>query len=749
MATRQRKYLPLNMSVFPAAELCRAVKPRSQPSNGIDFIAHSCPLVRPNASLERFYLAMWAKDVRSVVVLSNVNDNKPAEKKKFERWWPGTGATKGKTVGAFKLTTVAKTSFFQGTQNLEMVIYTVKLSSGEKYKTIKVYHWTSWMDKTAPPVEDFKRVHQKFLADHLVACTVMVHCSAGVGRTGTFIAADTIARYSADQDTTTALTGVMTYMRSKRTQMIQTALQTKFIFEYFLGEEETTKQRTPAVKAQFKKLAEVEPKRVEPSHIRVGEIDRYPDIDSRPTVVSCRGVAEVLSSVCSSGESSDDISSLIKYMVADRSNLLIFVQFLEQYYPKSPSSIWEEVAKSPHPEFIEELTNYWVGTRIKSITPFEKEVGLLQIMKSLKPANFIDVSRAITSETEVEDVVNYLLRVDPLNHRRAELDPVNHREAETYGTEIVNAFNAISAKFPLLEYEWFHTILRTRSPYGKLQLVQVLYSDKLHVGLLEHLAEAEGWTVPAVIGLRILLEQIGLQVLHDTTEVTLHGLEEKGYLAHVVTYLENKPPKALVRPYQKDAPREFPLLHAMIQSECWKGLEQRRTQQSAAATPAATPKRKWWNLLSSAKAPEPRNPTPATPDRGNEMAPVFVQGIMVSRPVLSAQKIDSPAYKAMKLVMVYLYCNGQVRDETEAIEYASEHYGVETDDVGQLFVEMSSEIDKTFLKVMGEIERRPDTFQTLEQIHNQVREEFKMSLASWHYEDHNGPVYNDAVYRRA
>jgi len=152
----------------------------------------------------------------------------------------------------------------------------------------------------------------------------------------------------------------MTYMRSKRTQMIQTSGQTEFIVEYFLGAEKATKQRTQKVKEQFKKLAEVGPERVEPSHIQ-GEIDRYSDIYSRPTVVSCLGVTEVQSSVCSRGESSDDISSLIKYLVADKANLSIVEDFVREYTDQAVGD-WKIFANAENEFWTRFLDSLLAGT---------------------------------------------------------------------------------------------------------------------------------------------------------------------------------------------------------------------------------------------------------------------------------------------------------------------------------------------------------------------------------------------------
>lgn len=50
---------------------------------------------------------------------------------------------------------------------------------------------------------------------------IVVHCSAGVGRTGTFIAVD-MALEQADKESKVDIAGIITRMREQRMKMVQT-----------------------------------------------------------------------------------------------------------------------------------------------------------------------------------------------------------------------------------------------------------------------------------------------------------------------------------------------------------------------------------------------------------------------------------------------------------------------------------------------------------------------------------------------
>ncbi|CAF4717328.1 unnamed protein product, partial [Rotaria sp. Silwood2] len=76
------------------------------------------------------------------------------------------------------------------------------------------------------PVLDFR---QRFRADYKPSNPILVHCSAGVGRSGTFIALDALLDRAKHQDTIDILEFTHR-MRQNRVYMIQTADQYVFLY---------------------------------------------------------------------------------------------------------------------------------------------------------------------------------------------------------------------------------------------------------------------------------------------------------------------------------------------------------------------------------------------------------------------------------------------------------------------------------------------------------------------------------------
>ena len=102
-------------------------------------------------------------------------------------------------------------------------------------RTLHHLHFTSWPDKSVPdhafPLLSFRRKVRSL--DDVSTGPMIVHCSAGVGRTGTFIAIDYLLEQAAHEQRVDVYTYAM-LMRSQRMNMIQTLEQYKFIYHALL-----------------------------------------------------------------------------------------------------------------------------------------------------------------------------------------------------------------------------------------------------------------------------------------------------------------------------------------------------------------------------------------------------------------------------------------------------------------------------------------------------------------------------------
>lgn len=86
------------------------------------------------------------------------------------------------------------------------------------------FHFTTWPDHGVPQYATamlamLRRVRALYSSEE---GPMLVHCSAGVGRTGTFIAIDTMLQRLMHEEELLDIYGHLTLLRSQRNYMIQT-----------------------------------------------------------------------------------------------------------------------------------------------------------------------------------------------------------------------------------------------------------------------------------------------------------------------------------------------------------------------------------------------------------------------------------------------------------------------------------------------------------------------------------------------
>jgi protein tyrosine phosphatase len=115
-----------------------------------------------------------------------------------------------------------------------MVTRTLVLSRGMEQHTVTMLHYTEWYtsstDNAPRPdfgVPDDGEISEIIIASHTLhgdaTTPIIVHCSAGVGRTGVFIAADAIVRGGKESKRIDGhdVFGVVEEMRTQRSLMVQ------------------------------------------------------------------------------------------------------------------------------------------------------------------------------------------------------------------------------------------------------------------------------------------------------------------------------------------------------------------------------------------------------------------------------------------------------------------------------------------------------------------------------------------------
>ncbi|XP_047374900.1 LOW QUALITY PROTEIN: receptor-type tyrosine-protein phosphatase eta [Sciurus carolinensis] len=184
-----------------------------------DFIATQGPL--PN-TLKDFWRMVWEKNVYAIVMLTKCVEQ---GRTKCEEYWPSKQAQDYGDI------TVAMTS--------EVVLpewtirdFTVKNIQTSESHPLRQFHFTSWPDHGVPDTTDllinFRYLVRDYMKQSPPESPILVHCSAGVGRTGTFIAIDRLI-YQIENESTVDVYGVVYDLRMHRPLMVQTEDQYVFL----------------------------------------------------------------------------------------------------------------------------------------------------------------------------------------------------------------------------------------------------------------------------------------------------------------------------------------------------------------------------------------------------------------------------------------------------------------------------------------------------------------------------------------
>ncbi|XP_071799479.1 receptor-type tyrosine-protein phosphatase F-like [Asterias amurensis] len=170
---------------------------------------------------------VWQERVGKIIMLTNLVEN---GKDKCEKYWPDE-----KLFNDYGEVFVRNVEEKKSPTFILRTFHLSKSSEPEgEYREVLQYHYITWPDMKPPEssslLQFIGRVHASETTQH---GPTIVHCSAGVGRTGTYIALDAMMEQAQAEGQVDVLSFVRN-MRDKRYLMVQTVSQFKFIYEALL-----------------------------------------------------------------------------------------------------------------------------------------------------------------------------------------------------------------------------------------------------------------------------------------------------------------------------------------------------------------------------------------------------------------------------------------------------------------------------------------------------------------------------------
>ncbi|XP_034743196.1 protein tyrosine phosphatase receptor type Db isoform X20 [Etheostoma cragini] len=199
-----------------------------------------------------FWRMVWEQHTANIIMMTKLEEK---SRVKCDQYWPTRGT---ETYGLIQITLL---------DTVELATYSVrtfalyKSGSNEK-REVRHFQFTAWPDHGVPehPTPFLAFLRRVKACNPPDAGPMVVHCSAGVGRTGCFIVIDAMVE-RIKHEKTIDIYGHVTLMRSQRNYMVQTEDQYIFIHDALLEAVTCGNTEVPArnLYSYIQRLTQIEP----------------------------------------------------------------------------------------------------------------------------------------------------------------------------------------------------------------------------------------------------------------------------------------------------------------------------------------------------------------------------------------------------------------------------------------------------------------------------------------------------------